>query len=146
MIPRKQKICVSCGTMSMIWSKGKCRVCSARTSPIRKKSNSVSSILREQLYRDAKDKLSTGKLVCVFCGLECKPNEHDWHHLDGRTGDKLYDEELLAPAHRGCHTAWHSIPFSSFIAMPLFVGMVDRVEQSYPKYYNKLISKDYTKL
>ena len=136
MIQRKLKICESCSQLRYIWSRGRCIACSAHSTPIRKKPISK----REQLYRVAKEELSAGKKVCVFCGIEIQ-GEYDWHHLDGRDGDKIHDKELLAPAHRGCHIIWHSYPLSKFLQMPLFAGFVNRIATQYQKYYDKLMLK-----
>ena len=68
-----------------------------------------------------------GKYICVFCTVKLpieRPEDEvkaDCHHLDGRDGDALTDEEFLSFAHHDCHMDYHDKPKEKLWWYPNFI-------------------------
>lgn len=94
MIPRKKKVCSGCGELTFIWSKGRCKRCTALDTPPAKKKKSylkpISDKQAERLkeYREVRDEFLKLNPTCLFKGCKGKA---EVHHSRGRVGDNLTD-------------------------------------------------------
>ena len=72
---------------------------------------------------------------CFFCGHYV--GNPDIHHLVGRDGDRLLDEDNWVLAHRECHTAYHS---QSWRKLPWWEDYLYRLKIKNPAvYYDEMM-------
>lgn len=72
---------------------------------------------KEKLLKYAESRLETKnllsggeKIYCVFCGERIRKGQYyDTHHLRGRTGELMIDEDYMRTAHTQCHFDYHNL-------------------------------------
>ena len=147
------KLCKVDGCTYPIWGKGYCKkhqylrsdISTAISNKPRKaiKKLSVKRKLQNDVYLSLKKESvlnakKMGHIKCFFCGKTIR-GDPDWHHLDGRTEEKLIDTKYLVFVHRICHTHIHS--HHKLSEFPCYNNYLERLkaidERLYEKEYEK---------
>lgn len=102
---RKEKLCKSCGEMKFLFSKGRCKYCTAKedSKPIPKVSEKEEQ--RLEAYSVFRDGYLTLNRICEVCK---EAESCDIHHRQGRRGMNLF-KDFLAVC-RACHEKIHLDP------------------------------------
>jgi hypothetical protein len=166
MIPRKKKICKSCGEPCYLFGKGMCESCYRKSrayaevsdharntvnktperavEPPKYKSNGkIPFRTKKRSYAESgynkiiKEMNQQKGIVCFFCGGKMKKPE-DHHHIYGRDGDRLTDRENIAHAHRDCHSSYHD---KSVHNIHWYVDWLERISVTHPELYTKELIK-----
>jgi len=87
--------------------------------------NKLYFALVEQLRKDA---IKNNKFNCIFCGEKLTLEDNDPHHTNGRDGDMLLAKHYLKPAHRLCHTKYHSGTFGQLSKETWFNAFLYRLK------------------
>jgi hypothetical protein len=166
MIPRKKKICKSCGEPRYLFGKGMCESCYRKSRAYAEVSDHVRNIVNKASASPVEPPKykSNGKIplhnkkrstqaleynkiikemdqqkgiVCFFCGGKMKEAE-DHHHIYGRDGDRLTDRANIVHAHRDCHSSYHD---QSVHNIHWYVDWLERISLSHPELYDKELIK-----
>ena len=166
MIPRKKKICKSCGEPRYLFSKGMCEQCYRQSrayaevsdharntvnktpkravEPPKYKSNGKMPLRKkkrseqEAEYNKIIKEMDQQKgIVCFFCRSEMKRPE-DHHHIYGRDGELLTDRANIVHAHRDCHSKYHS---QSVHKLNWYIDWLEVISTTYPELYTKELIK-----
>ena len=87
---------------------------------------------QERQYRNKRDEfIDSHPHICFFCDhfIQGTP---DLHHLRGRDGDRLLEEDDWVMAHRECHRMYHSQPWTK---LPWWNGYIYRLKVKSPLAY-----------
>ena len=162
MIPRRKKICKTCGRETYLFSHGNCKICSMRskgsyggvqrrstpkwgsTLPERRGGLKRTYIQPRSDKRAGQEKeyakIKPKNKECIFCGVAFKKAEHrEKHHLTGRRGEKLVDKKYIYNVHGKCHMQYHNDSIHTWEWKDGFLLRLREVDRTlYEKELNKL--------
>jgi hypothetical protein len=152
------KICIIEGCNNFIYTHGYCKYHShlyynSNCDKVVRNSTKYKQIPKQSLKRIEINKLyfqlckqlkehavKTNTFYCIFCG-EKLTEENDWHHTNGRDGDMILAKHYLKPAHRLCHTKYHSWTVSQLEQEVWYKAFLYRLKLIDEKLYDKEINK-----
>lgn len=119
MIARKEKICITCGELRLIWSHGECQYCAGKTyakkstikrKPIRpesekRKQEKKSYTVLRKLFLDANPECACGGVIPGCDGLATTV-----HHSKGRIGKLYLDVRHWKGLTFSCHVYVENYP------------------------------------